>query len=280
MPRFSERLGFKELPVLLQMEGMSETLKNSIWNYTLSLFEQRGDWLEGSLAIAQFFRRTPVDELPHYDIPCRNWTKEYFYGLDWFEAYDFVEFLSTKYSNIFPHKRVHQSKDLQEVFNFIFEKEHAGYRFVSGALVPISNSTETAEVASAIEVTARTGLAGANEHLKTALNLFGKRPNPDYRNCIKESISAVESIAVKIGASNAQGLAGALADLDAKVPIHPALRSAFIKLYGYTSNESGIRHAILDEPNIGFDEAKYMIVACSAFVNFIAAKAAATGPAK
>lgn len=60
---------------------------------------------------------------------------------------------------------------------------------------------------------------------------------------------------------------------NAKVPIHPTLRSAFVKLYGYTSNESGIRRAIQDSPNIGFDEAKYMIVACSAFVNFIAAKA-------
>lgn len=39
----------------------------------------------------------------------------------------------------------------------------------------------------------------------------------------------------------------------------------------YTSDEGGIRHAMLEEPNIGYDEAKYMAVACSAFVNFIAA---------
>ena len=280
MPRFSERLGFKELPTLLQMEGVSETLKHSIWNYTIDLFEHDGGWFQGSRAIAQFFRKSPVDELPVYDIPCREWTKEYYYSLAWFEVYDFVEFISTRYANIFPHRRVHQAKDLQAVFNFIFETEHAGYRFIAGSLVPISSSTETAEVSSAIEITSRTGLNGANEHLKTALALFGKRPDPDYRNCIKEAISAVESIAVQIGASKAQGLSGALADLDAKVPIHPALRAAFVKLYGYTSNESGIRHAILDSPNIGFDEAKYMIVACSAFVNFIAAKAAKNSSAQ
>jgi hypothetical protein len=59
--------------------------------------------------------------------------------------------------------------------------------------------------------------------------------------------------------------------------MHGALKSAFNKLYGYTSDEDGIRHAILEESNVGFDEAKYMIVVCSAFVNYLTAKASAHG---
>jgi hypothetical protein len=59
--------------------------------------------------------------------------------------------------------------------------------------------------------------------------------------------------------------------------LHGALRSAFEKLYGYTSDESGIRHAILEDPAVGFEEAKYMIVACSAFANYLAAKAEKAG---
>ena len=55
--------------------------------------------------------------------------------------------------------------------------------------------------------------------------------------------------------------------------IHGALKAAFVKLYGYTSDADGIRHAILDEPNVDFDEAKYMVVVCSAFVNYLASKA-------
>jgi hypothetical protein len=65
--------------------------------------------------------------------------------------------------------------------------------------------------------------------------------------------------------------------LSKKTELHGALKSAFNKLYGYTSDEDGIRHAILEEKEVGFDEAKYMIVACSAFVNFLISKAAATG---
>ncbi len=41
-----------------------------------------------------------------------------------------------------------------------------------------------------------------------------------------------------------------------------------LKLYGYSSDEDGIRHAILEEKEIGFDEAKFMLVACSGFVNY------------
>ena len=40
------------------------------------------------------------------------------------------------------------------------------------------------------------------------------------------------------------------------------------KLYGYTSDEGGIRHSLLEQSSIDEAEAKFMIVACSAFVNF------------
>jgi len=43
------------------------------------------------------------------------------------------------------------------------------------------------------------------------------------------------------------------------------------------SDENGIRHAILEELNIGFDEAKFMLITCSALVNFIISKAAKNG---
>jgi hypothetical protein len=55
------------------------------------------------------------------------------------------------------------------------------------------------------------------------------------------------------------------------------MRQGFLSLYGYTSDEDGIRHAILDESTVGFDEAKFMLVSCSAFVYFLIGKAEAAG---
>lgn len=136
---------------------------------------------------------------------------------------------------------------------------------------------ELATVESALSITSATGLAGAHGHIASALCLLAKRPDPDYRNSIKESISAVEALAKQLGTPDSQGLAGALTELGKKVPLHGGLRSGLLSLYGYTSDEGGIRHAMLEEPNLGYDDAKYMAVTCSAFVNYLAAKAQAAG---
>ncbi|MCD4841694.1 MAG: hypothetical protein K8R08_06790 [Methanosarcinales archaeon] len=64
---------------------------------------------------------------------------------------------------------------------------------------------------------------------------------------------------------------------DNKIKMHPALNSAFSKLYGYTSGADGIRHALLDEPDLDFEDAKFMIVSCSGFINYLISKASKTG---
>jgi hypothetical protein len=37
--RFSERLGFVKPSQIIQTDGMSDELKNSVWNFILSLFQ-------------------------------------------------------------------------------------------------------------------------------------------------------------------------------------------------------------------------------------------------
>lgn len=57
---------------------------------------------------------------------------------------------------------------------------------------------------------------------------------------------------------------------DSGVVIHKALKSAFNILYGYTSDANGIRHAgDIGGPSSTFDEAKFMLVSCSAFINYL-----------
>ena len=54
------------------------------------------------------------------------------------------------------------------------------------------------------------------------------------------------------------------------VEIHKGLKSAFNILYGYTSDAKGIRHAgDIGGPSATFEEAKFMLVACCAFVNYL-----------
>lgn len=277
MKRFSQRIGAVETQSIIQLETMSDTLRNTIWNFIVSLFDEgESGWQQIVESSALFFFKLPIDELPIYNKQRREWIKKLFYRMQWYEVYDYAEFIAENSERI-NGQTIMQRDRIHAVLNRIFEEELSGYRFVAGELVPLSGPEEIAAIENALAVTSTSGLSGAHTHISTALQLMAKRPDPDYRNSIKESISAVEALAKQLGTSDSQGLAGALTELGKKIPIHGGMRAGLLNLYGYTSDEGGIRHAMLEEPNLGYDEAKYMAVACSAFVNFLAAKAGAAG---
>ncbi len=97
---------------------------------------------------------------------------------------------------------------------------------------------------------------------------MSSRTNPDYRNSIKESISAVESLALQIAKDNSGTLGAILKRFEASKKLHPALKTAFSSLYGYTSDANGIRHALLEEPNLSKADARFMLICCSAFIHY------------
>lgn len=282
MTRFSERIGTVARPSALQVDGISDALRNSLWNALYSLYENStyDYWVTVANNIAWHFRKVPVDELPDRNNRCRDWVRRYFFELPWYTIYDLVEYIAKNHRWISKQVRYgdtfyHSSSDevVQKGFNFILERELSAYRFVSGILSPISDKVESDAISDAIQSAETAGLTGAVEHLRTSLELLGKKPEPDYRNSIKEAISAVESVAIKISGSKSKSLDGALEKLSETADLHGALKAGFKSLYGYSSDAEGIRHAILEEPNVGFAEAKYMIVSCSAFVHYLIQKA-------
>ena len=156
--------------------------------------------------------------------------------------------------------------DITPHFNDLFEREFIGYRFVNKQITPITDKNEIG----AIEESTQTKHAEVSQHISKALAFLSDRDTPDYANSIKESISAVERMcSIIIGAPTTLG--AALKKLEDKgVVIHPSLKLAFEKLYGYTSDGSGLRHAgQLGGANATFEEAKFMLVACSAFINYL-----------
>ena len=155
-------------------------------------------------------------------------------------------------------------------FNNIFEQEHIGYRFVSGQIVPITDELEIRE----IEQACKTPFDGARAQLQKALGFLSDRENPDYKNSIKESISAVESVCKVIANKPKAELGDALKALIAEgYPIQGALKKGILALYGYTCEAGGIRHAEREtESTVTFEEAKFMMVTCSAIVNYLVAE--------
>lgn len=156
------------------------------------------------------------------------------------------------------------------LFNEVFEHEYIGYRFLESQIVPITDETELGAVGTACE----NPIEGCRKQIQKAVSFLSDREHPDYKNCIKESISAVESICQVIVGNEKATLGDALRQLEKSgVIIHPCLKTAFSKLYGYTTDQGGIRHAEgMFESNVTFEEAKFMLVSCSAFINYLIAE--------
>lgn len=155
-------------------------------------------------------------------------------------------------------------------FNQLFEKEYVGYRFIAGEIVPITDKRESAEIEQACLIP----FDGARTQLQKALGFLSDREHPDYKNCVKESISAVESVCKVISGNEKAALKDAINGLIANgMNIHGSLKSAILALYGYASDEGGIRHAEREtESTVTFEEAKFMMVTCSAIVNYLVAE--------
>ena len=176
-------------PVLsLHLDSMPTELRVSLWNLFVDSYNLKdgGYWKKITAHVAKYFRKFPVDDLPYQSWDLRDWLKEYFFGLSWYEAYNFVEFIvnnhvaateerSGRSYEISRHPVT--TEKLEAAVNHILEREHSGYRFTAHVLSPISDEAELEEVQRATELQGK-GLEGARKHIRTALDLFSKRPTP------------------------------------------------------------------------------------------------------
>ena len=271
MKWFSQRKGFMKVSDVIQVESISDDLRNSLWNtldvtlwsrdgYVYNRHNREPEIKRFSRALWFHFFKEPIDKRPERNHQILDVIRDHFFTCKWFEVYDFLEFVVQFHE---------KSPRLAGFLNDILERELSGYRLVDGIVVDITDKQEVQMLESALE---DSQYEGVNTHLKRALALLSDRKSPDYRNSIKESISAVESIAKVIADRPSTTLGQALKVLEAKKKIHPALKSGFSSLYGYTNNEDGIRHAILDDPDITAADAKYFLLSCTSFVNYLKAQ--------
>jgi hypothetical protein len=218
------------------------------------------------------FLKKPIDSF--YPQQAYNDMRNYFLKSEWNKVHDFIEFFCIYIQKIKSYLR--NNKQLNESntfdsFNKILENEFSGYRFINGIIAPITNSYEIEQIEDARTKTKQfTSFEGCNIHLTQALIFLSDRINPDYRNSVKESISAIESLMKTITQCNS--FAGALDLLSKELNIHSALKEAFKKIM-FISGAGGIRHAFYEsnEPCEQKD-AIFMLVSCSGFINFLIVK--------
>jgi hypothetical protein len=276
--RFSEKYGHnKSARDTILTDSISPELRNSLWSllkmqvwdqvYYSQTYggafltpEQNPEMTEFCRKLWFFHFKKPLDTLPTDWSKVLEGLRKVFFSCEWYEVYDFVEFVVQH----FPYKN---GEKFIKMCNSVLQAESSGYRFVGDSIAPMTDSAEIDEIDKALTEP----VGPVRTHLKRALELLSDRHKPDYRNSIKESISAVEGlVGAKLGEKGTLGQL--IKRLEDEIKLHPALGKAFSSLYGYTSDQGGIRHALMESATVTFEGAKFFLVVCSAFVNLVEAR--------
>ncbi|MDQ1210075.1 hypothetical protein QE380_002998 [Acinetobacter baylyi] len=271
---FSKRKGLTPVKIEIQKDKIDKELRYGLWNALhLMIWEQYngGSYIsfENTNLFWLFrkywhcFFKLPIDNMPHNFQSVIERIRKYFFECEWYDVYDFIEFTAQNCPD-------NLKEEFIEFVNMLLEKELSAYRFVDEQLTDITDEQEIESIETAINSSNK--FSGTKIHLKAALSLLTDRKKPDYRNSVKESISAVEALCVVLSDDPKATLGASLNSIEKSHSLHPAFKKALANLYGYTSDSEGIRHALLDEPTISYSDAKYMLVSCSAFINYVIGK--------
>jgi len=272
---FTQRYGLTPGPTVLSYKDISKELWVDLFNTLQRICSEVIRKEDLAEEIWMHFHHEPISDYPHtsWGDPMSigqlvNYTRESLVheGLTCSaRVYDLIEFV---YNTIFFMDRNRQS--LREGVNEDFARNFASVKMIDGFITPISDKEQTRE----IEMAMHGPLEDVNSQVHAAVALLASRDKPNYRDSVKNSISAVESMCRHIVNDDKVTLGQALKQLkNAGIRIHPSLELAFGQLYGYTSDESGIRHALIGEDCTYLEDATYMLVTCSAFINYLVVKA-------
>lgn len=276
---FSQRMGLKPANKLSQRESIDKELRNQIWNvlqltlwdhwepypdaYSTDSRSREAKEIDELMAVIWFkYFKKALDRMPSFQTGRENSGYQLLRNIvmqnPWNEVFDLIEFIAI-------HVQERYRRGLVDFLNKVLKAESSAYRFIDSRIAEITDQTEI----DAVEEAAIANAKSISSHLKRALELLSDRKSPDYRNSMKESISAVEAACQEITGKPGATLGQCLGLIKSKRNLHPAFEQSLIKLYSFTSDSGGIRHAMTDDAEKPtYADAKFMLVSCSALTNY------------
>ena len=285
---FSQRMKLVPVREAIQVDSLDIETRNALWNLISPTLSEVGNFSRSTLNCdiwVDLYHQT-CDSVPktqrdfEYGVSKnelfrRFFRKEVLEG-KWSVCLDLVEYIAQDENRKRWHDQCYDFYSRRSAifvpgpkeFNRVFEKFMVGYRFVDGQITPITSDKEMASIEGAI----KDSPLAVQESLSKALGFLSSRTKPDYAKAVQCAVSAVESQCCIILGLEKVTLGDALKQLEKRgVRLHPALKEAFLKLYGFASNEAGVRHGTSKPSDVDQSLAKFMLVTCSAFVNYLIA---------
>lgn len=277
---FSQANGYEEIPGPLKLEELPKEARTQIWNIFYIYLDESKYAIDSFLDVddGTRFLGSPWDNIfknvhiVHDNQPIDEWSDKFqrvtirlrdrIETQPFNKVFDLVQFVMRHPEC--PFQFIDSMKKL-------FTISRLAYTIDKGpppTILPAVTREEGEALLESLETLQIAGLNGGAEHLRKASACINQN---DWAGSIRESIHAVESVARILDPKASENLGPALASINKHGSLHPALKNAFNKLYGYTNKEEGIRHALLDESesDVGIDEAIFMLGACASFSSYL-----------
>ncbi|MEM7478215.1 MAG: hypothetical protein AAF483_24780 [Planctomycetota bacterium] len=150
-----------------------------------------------------------------------------------------------------------------------FVEARSSYRIIDGQFVEMGSEQQQDAFLRALADADLQGVTEARGHL---IDAGVALRNADWKGSVRESIHAVEAMALRL-APGEKTLSQALNAIERKGHLHGGLKAGFNALYGYSSDERGIRHSMTDgEAQVDEVDAIFMLGACASFVSYLLAR--------
>jgi hypothetical protein len=277
---FAEAEGRVQYPDVLKWGELDQRIRAALWNRFWIIFDTYTNSSSGygsyynsplkEILLREYVKRRHgfanefQDRYSNKEICLAHWA-DYFRTVDYIELFDFITFF------------LRDSKCPSAFVNGVAEtlnESWSPYRLHEEppTIYPAVSTQEATAIKRDLSEAFNSKFGGAKVHLQSALDALNKG---DHRAVVRESIHAVESAVRDFTSDPNALLSRALKKLTDESNLHPALANAFEKLYAYTSDEQGIRHALVfgENDKVGFEEAIFFVSACSAFIGLLSRKA-------
>ena len=270
----------------MQVERANEELRTSIYNF---IHRMLGDYARGTIVEAICKEiwtakwHNPIDTFPFYSSEFYPKLYRRILEDEWYGCYDLIEFVYNELEdcgmldpepssfgyNGYGRNESDYRQKFHDALNAILEEEGAGYRFLNGQITPITNELEVSSIEQSLSP--QNNLAGASAHIDKALMLLSKKPEPDYLNSVKESISSGR-VGRKESRPREKQHSGWRSRISEDIKRSSQVALGFLEkdvwLYKRCGRNQACRHGRTGGGRFAF--AKYMLVTCSAFVNYLA----------
>lgn len=281
---FSQRVGKTPLPEPLQAGELSIEFRNRLWYVFETDFQRsisfkrnaygvpnayfksnKTHWRNYFLAYHLNVLNVPHDEIEQVPHAIKDWLKHIILEGEVHEVLTMVEFCL---------RIGRMPKDLSIAIEkcFQFAPYYIDQSNGFACIIPTTGKEMKEHVERSLVNINSSELTGAKSCLR---NSSQELNNKNYAVSVRESIHAVEAAVRQIDPKSSNRFDAALDSLEENGMIkHPALKKAFKNLYGYTNDEEGIRHPLIEKesPNVGFDEAVFMYGTCVSFVDYLVSK--------